>query len=179
MGMVISTRPWTRAELQDIPDDGNRYEVLDGRLLVTPLPGAPHQRASLALAAELRAYCRRHAIGVAVAPGPVPNGDSELQPDAAVYLDPTIPYGASWETFPTASLVVEVLSPSTKGRDLGIKRAAYQRWGIPEYWIVDPVSQSIIVVRPGHDDELITDTLRWQPQPGVPAFELALTEVFS
>jgi Uma2 family endonuclease len=178
MGMVISTRPWTRAELQRLPDDGSRYEVLDGQLLVTPLPAGPHQRAATALCFELEGYCRRHPVGVVVSPGPVPHGDSELQPDIAVFLDHTIPFRAAWDQYPTAGLVVEVLSPSTRRRDLGIKRTAYLRWGIAEYWIVDVDHSAIIVVRPGRDDELVTDTLRWQPRPDVPALEIALATVF-
>ncbi|MEX2181730.1 MAG: Uma2 family endonuclease [Gemmatimonadaceae bacterium] len=175
----IPSAPWTRAELKRLPDDGNRYEVLDGRLLVTPLPGAPHQRTALALSTALFAYCRNHSVGVVVAPGPVPHDDSELQPDIAVYLDSTIPFDANWERFPRADLVVEILSPSTRRRDLGIKRAAYRRWGIPEYWIVDTGRRTITVVRPGREDELVTDTLRWRPRPDVPVLEIALATIFS
>ena len=178
MGMVATARPWTRAELQRFPDDGNRYEVLDGQLLVTPLPGAPHQRTAVALIAELGSYCSRHAVGVAVAPGPVPHHDSELQPDIAVYLDPTIPFDAGWDRYPTAGLVVEILSPSTRRRDLGIKRAAYLRWGIPECWIVDIEQREITVVRPGRDDERVVETLRWQPRPEIPALEITIAEIF-
>jgi Uma2 family endonuclease len=177
--MVTSVRPWTRDELQRLPDDGNRYEVLDGQLLVTPFPEAPHQRVAGSLILRLEPYCRAQAVGVVVAPGPVPHGDSELQPDIAAYLDPTIPFDAEWDRYPRAGLVVEILSPSTRRRDLGIKRAAYRRWGIPEYWIVDVEARSVTVVRPGRDDERLTGTLRWQPRPDVPALEIALATVFS
>lgn len=179
MGMVATSRPWTRAELQRLPDDGNRYEVLDGQLFVTPLPSGPHQRIAFALSLALGLYCRREGIGVVVAPGPVPHGDSELQPDIAVYLDPSIPVGTSWDRYPRAGLVVEILSPSTRRRDLALKRAAYRRWGIPEYWIVDVDATRITVVRPDRDDELVTDVLRWQPQPAVSALEIVLGTVFS
>jgi len=176
--MATTTKPWTRAELKRFPEDGIRYEVLDGDLLVTPLPGAPHQRVAVALSAELRSYCNRVAVGVVVAPAPVPHGDSELQPDIAVYLDPAIPLVASWDRYPTAGLVAEILSPSTRRRDLGIKRAAYLRWGIPEYWILDIEDRSITITRPGRDDERVTDVLRWQPRDDLPALQIALTELF-
>ena len=179
MQMAPATaRPWTRAELQRLPDDGNRYEVLDGELLVTPLPAGPHQRAAVRLTVWVSTYCDRHGIGFVVAPGPVPHGDNELQPDIAIFLDPTVPFEANWDRYPLASLVVEVLSPSTRRRDLGSKRAAYLRWGIPEYWIVDTEQRQITVVRPDRDDERVTETLRWQPRPEVPALEIKLDEIF-
>jgi Uma2 family endonuclease len=114
MYMAAATRPWTRADLVRLPDDGNRYEVLDGVLLVTPLPGSPHQRATVNLTVALQHHCRQHALGFVVAPGPVPHGDSELQPDIAVVLDPTLPFDAAWSSHPPPSLVVEVLSGATR-----------------------------------------------------------------
>jgi Uma2 family endonuclease len=74
--------------------------------------------------------------------------------------------------------VVEVQSAVTRLRDIGIKRAAYLRWGIPEYWIVDTERQTINAVRPDRDDELVTDTLRWQPRLDIPGLEIELATVF-
>ena len=176
---TATTRPWTRAELQRLPDDGNRYEVLDGALLVTPLPAGVHLRVAVNMTSALQMYCREHRIGFVVAPSAVPNGESELQPDIAAVLDPTLPIDTPMADFPPPSLVVEVLSPSTRRRDLGIKRTAYLRWGIPEYWIVDTEQRQITVVRPDRDDERVTETLRWQPRPELPALEIRLAELFT
>ncbi|MEX2181689.1 MAG: Uma2 family endonuclease [Gemmatimonadaceae bacterium] len=176
--MATKTRPWTRAELVRLPDDGNRYEVLHGDLLVTPLPSIPHQAVALMLGGLISAYCRRHGVGFASAPGAVPNGDNELQPDIAVFLGVGMRDAAKWEDLPLPTLVVEVLSPATQRRDLVSKRTAYLRWGIPEYWIVDTEKRQVTAIRPGGDDERVTDTLRWQPRPDVPALEIKLDELF-
>jgi Uma2 family endonuclease len=178
MVMAATTRPWTRAELERLPDDGNRYEVLDGVLLVTPAPGAPHQRFAYNLGAALYAYCKQHRIGHGAAPAALREGDSELQPDIAVYFDAGLPFNASWDEYPTPGLVVEILSPSTRRRDIGIKRAAYLRWAVPEYWMVDVERRAITVVRPGRADETVTDTLRWQPLSDVPALVLEISALF-
>ena len=132
----LRTRAWTRADLERLPDDGNRYEVLDGALLVTPQAAFSHQEIATRLAVALSAYCMAHGIGGVVAPGSVPHGKSELQPDVQV-IPGRPPRGAKWTSLPRPFLVVEVLSDSTSRRDLGVKRDAYLRWGIPEYWAVD------------------------------------------
>ena len=178
MLMAAPTRPWTRADLERLPDDGNRYEVLDGALLVTPLPGSPHQRATVNLTVALQHHCRTHALGFVVAPGPVPHGDSELQPDIAVVLDPTLPFDAAWSSHPPPSLVVEVLSGSTRRRDVGIKRAAYLHWGIAEYWIVEPRARSVTVVRPGREDQEEAESVVWRPGRDAPSLEIQLSEIF-
>src|SRR6185369_2826864 len=74
-------RPWTRADLARLPDDGNRYEVLDGALLVTPQASLPHQRVAFRLAVAIDAYTARHGVAHVVGPGAVPFGANELQPD--------------------------------------------------------------------------------------------------
>ena len=176
MYMVATARPWTRADLERLPDDGNRYEVLDGVLLVTPQPAFLHQQVAMRLAVLLLPHCEHHGIGSVVGPGAIPVGDSELQPDVAVYPGPP-PRNASWSSLPRPILVVEVLSPSTRRRDLGIKRAAYRRWKIPEYWVVDVEQRQVTVVRAGQKDEQVTDVLRWQPQPELPALEIRLSDV--
>lgn len=163
MRMATKTRPWTRADLDRLPDDGNRYEVLDGVLLVTPQAAFDHQQAATSLAARLLAYCESHGIGTVVAPGAVPRGKSELQPDVQVIPGPRPTRGAKWTALPTPILVVEVLSDSTRSRDLILKREAYERWQIPEYWIVDPEARVITVARPGEEDLQAIDRLEWRP----------------
>lgn len=163
MRMATKTRPWTRADLDRLPDDGNRYEVLDGVLLVTPQAAFDHQQVATILAARLLAYSESHGIGSVVAPGAVPRGKSELQPDVQVIPGPRPPRGAKWTALPKPILVVEVLSDSTRARDIILKREAYERWSIPEYWIVDPEERVITVARPGHEDRTVMDRLEWRP----------------
>lgn len=178
MRMATETRPWTRADLTRLPDDGNRYEVLDGALLVTPQASFSHQDAATNLLVLLRGYCREHGIGVAVGPGAVPFGDNELQPDVVVVPVQPPAGEVKWEELPLPILVVEVLSGSTRRRDLGIKRQAYLRIGIPEYWLVDRGARTVRVAKPGGTDRVENETLQWTPRANVPPLVIRLAELF-
>lgn len=135
-------RPLTIDDLEQLPDDGHRYELLDGMLLVSPAPGWSHQdvvgRVYLALMAACTAGHR-----VLPAPFAVTFGtrDTELQPDVLVArYDDLTP-----KNLPAAPvLAVEVRSPSTALVDLNLKMAAYARFGVASYWIVDPDAPSFV-----------------------------------
>jgi hypothetical protein len=118
-----------------MPDDGNRYEVIDGMLIVTPAPGWHHQEMGGALYVHLRADCPRE-LRVMIAPFALRTAhDSEVQPDVLVtrYVDLTP------QNLPVAPLlVVETLSPSTQLHDRNTKKAHYERMGVPSYWLLDP-----------------------------------------
>ncbi|MDQ3640150.1 MAG: Uma2 family endonuclease [Actinomycetota bacterium] len=127
--------PLTYEDLQSFPDDGRRYEIIDGTLIVTPAPAGPHQVVVGALYRVLFAG-RRPGTSVLAAPMDfVPNPTTVLQPDVVVIdaEEALQPYLSR-----TPHLVVEVLSPSTRSQDLGSKLLAYAETGVPAYWIVDP-----------------------------------------
>lgn len=167
MVMAVETRPWTRADLARIPGDGNRYEVLDGRLLVTPQPTFGHQRVAYDLLFALGAYAGTTASISVVGPGAVPFGDSELQPDVLVL--PGVHRDGEWTDLPRPLLVIEVLSHSTRRRDLGVKLSAYRdRLGIPEVWLVDRDERVIHRCTPGQDVVLVRERLEWSA-PGAEA----------
>jgi Uma2 family endonuclease len=178
MRMATKSRPWTRADLDRLPDDGNRYEVLDGALLVTPAPRELHQRVATRLSARLTTHCETHGLGNVYAYGAIPRGKSELQPDVMVVLGRIRRGGTGWSALPKPVLAVEILSDSTRGRDLVLKREAYLRWGIGEYWIVDPEARTVTVVRPHRADELHTETLVWQANPSLPPLVIDLATLF-
>ncbi len=178
MGMATRIRPWTRADLDHLPDDGNRYEVLDGALLVTPAPNERHQRVATELAAQLVWYCRAHRLGTVYAYGAIPRDRSELQPDVMVVLGDVRERKSGWKGLPRPALVVEVLSDSTRSRDLLLKREAYDRWGIAEYWVVDADECLVTTVHPGGDEVGVADVLRWQPRAELPALEIELADLF-
>jgi len=158
--MTVETRPWTRADLAPLPEGGNRYEVLDGRLLVTPQPSYGHQRVATDLLFALGAYERRTSLISVVGPGAIPFGDCELQPDLLVL--PGVHRDGEWTDLPRPVLVIEVLSQSTRRRDLGVKLGAYRdRLGIPEVWLVDRDARVIHRSRPGQDVLLVQDRLEW------------------
>lgn len=128
-------RPLTVDDLPDLPDDGHRYELLDGTLLVSPAPGFAHQSTLLRLAVQLVDSCPGH-LQVMMAPFAVQFSPStELQPDVLV-----APLSAfTLKNLPVAPLLaVEIKAPSTATIDRTLKRAAYAALGVPNYWLVDP-----------------------------------------
>jgi Uma2 family endonuclease len=144
-GPLQSPRPWVAEDLDDMPDDGYRREVIDGVLIVSPAPNLRHQICLLDLAVRLNAAAPDD-VTVLVAPYDWrPPTRESLQPDVVVIRradgDPDGPLRA------TPLLVVEVLSPSSIQYDNAVKRAAYERLGALAYWIVDPVAPGITVLR--------------------------------
>lgn len=128
-------RPFTVHDLEAMPDDGRRYELIDGIVLVTPAPGWPHQEMALALAVLLRGLCPPEQR-VLMAPFAVRTSlRDEVQPDVLVAR-----YGDLTEDdLPVAPLLaVEVLSRSTGLKDRNLKKAHYERIGVQSYWILDP-----------------------------------------
>ena len=125
----------TYQDLEDLPDDGRRYELIDGSLVVTPAPGTTHQ---LVVGAVYRLLWSARRAGTVVLTAPVdfvPQPTTSLQPDVVVTEEGEI--GEARLTRPPL-LVVEVLSPSSRRHDLGSKRLAYAAAGVPSYWLVDP-----------------------------------------
>jgi Uma2 family endonuclease len=172
---------WTRADLDRLPDDGNRYEVLDGELLVTPQASFRHQGIAFEIAVRLRGYCDRHQIANVVGPGAIPFGKSELQPDVQVIPGRhKLLKRTKWAQLPRPILVVEVLSDSTAWRDLGKKREAYLRIGVAEYWAVDP-DDCVVHVWKGDasDATVVRDVLSWQPRLEVAPLEISLDTLLS
>lgn len=139
--MALPNRIRFRADdIWDTPEDGNRYEVIDGELYVSPPPSFAHQSVVSELFAYLHAWVKAHALGrVLVAPlGVVLNVGNGVQPDI-VYIsreraDTIRDRGIDG----APDLLVEVLSPSTANRDRGIKMTQFAVAGVPHYWIVDP-----------------------------------------
>lgn len=127
-------RPFTVADLDRMPDDGHRYEVLDGALVVSPRPTNSHQEVAMELAVRLRNACPRD-LRVIPEPAVQLSGTTEFAPDIAVIRREQV--NAAKCTVPPL-LVVEIRSPSTALIDLGRKKAAYEQFGVPAFWIVDP-----------------------------------------
>ncbi|CAN5208655.1 Uma2 family endonuclease [soil metagenome] len=136
-------RPLTVDDLETLPEDGHRYELLDGTLLVSPAPGWSHQEMQGALFIALRQACPQ-GLRVIGAPFAVLfTRDTELQPDVLVARYPDL----TPKNLPVAPvLAVEIRSPSTALIDLNLKRAAYALHGVASYWICDPQRPSIVVL---------------------------------
>ncbi len=125
----------------NLPDDGKRYEILDGELAVTPSPLIRHQRISANLHIALEHYVRENDRGTLLyAPVDVILDRSTVAVPDLVFVSKkrsAIVTERAIEGAP--DLIVEILSPSTSRRDRGVKMKLYQRFGVAHYWIVDPV----------------------------------------
>lgn len=133
---------YTRADLETMPDDGHRYELVDGTLVVTPAPSPRHQIAVVNLVLVLSPACADE-LRVLTAPLDVALAtDTVLQPDVLVARRSDL----TERDLPTAPvLAIEVLSPSTRRVDLTLKRSRYEAAGCPSYWVVDPDQPSVTV----------------------------------
>ncbi|MDX6251698.1 MAG: hypothetical protein QOF10_5058 [Kribbellaceae bacterium] len=134
---------FTLADLDALPDDGMRYELVDGQLLVTPAPLPIHQRAVLQLGIRLEQVCPDD-LEVFVAPFDFrPTNRRSLQPDQLVCRSEDVgPRGVGRPLL----LAVEILSPSTRTTDLILKRDLYERAGVASYWILDPEDAVLTVL---------------------------------
>ncbi len=130
-------RPFTVDDLDKLPDDGRRYELLDGVLVVSPRPTTIHQLAATRLATLLENACPGD-LCVLAEPAVQLAADTEFDPDVVVVRPEDV--GGAKLTSPPL-LVVEVRSPRTALIDLNRKKAAYQRFGVRSYWIMDPDPQ--------------------------------------
>ena len=135
--------PFTYADLEATPDDGNRYELLDGVLLVNPSPRTAHQVCVGALYVLLRAARAADQV-VFVAPFDVVFSDvTVLEPDVLVARRADL----TGKNLPAPPLLaVEVLSPSTRRIDSLAKRSAYEEFGVPAYWLVDPDEPAVTIL---------------------------------
>ena len=126
--------PFTVAELDRMPSDGHRYELMDGVLVVSPRPTTVHQFVAGRLHGVLNAVCPED---LCVIPEPAVQLDlrTEFDPDLVVVRLEDV--GDAKFTMPPL-LVVEVRSPSTALIDLNRKKAVYEKFGVSSYWIVDP-----------------------------------------
>jgi Uma2 family endonuclease len=129
------SRPYTYDDLEHMPEDGHRYEVLDGTLLVTPAPVTAHQRSVGRLFLALSQACPA-GLEVFTAPFDVKLAeDTGLQPDVLVCRTVDL---TSRNLPGPPLLAVEVLCPSTRLVDLTLKRARHEQAGTAAYWVVDP-----------------------------------------
>lgn len=183
MGMAIATesRYWLPDDLDTLPDDGNRYECIDGVLLVTPSPRWSHQDLVVAFTDQLRGWVKKRGIGrLLVAPAGVRLTRTALvQPD--IFVAQPRPDGSPAQEQDAdlrLLLAVEILSPSTARRDRTVKRAFYQHAGV-EYWIVDPDARVVerwlsTDVRP----EILSESLTWQPTGASDTLVIDLVALF-
>jgi Uma2 family endonuclease len=139
---------WTYARWSHLPDDGHRYEVIDGVLYMTTAPSFFHQWIASRIIRLLQTQIEDPQLGlVAFAPiGLLMPGCDPVQPDIVVVAaaERGMIYDRRINGVP--ALIVEILSPGNIEKDMEIKRAAYARAGLAEYWIVRPATRDVLVL---------------------------------
>jgi Uma2 family endonuclease len=181
MGMPHAAERWTAERVRALPDDGRRYELVSGELVVTPAPAYLHQAAVMALNDRLRPWLRASGIGeVMVSPADLTLGEDEvLQPDLFAFRSAGSGRPRSWADITSLLLAVEVLSPATARYDRTLKRTRYQRARVAEYWIVDLDARLIERWRPEDArPEILTERLTWRVEPEGVELEMDLGAVF-
>jgi len=148
MGMPVDIR-LTYEDYCRLPNDGKRYEIIEGELFVTPSPFRPHQRAVTRLTSYLSVFVREKDIGeVFVAPFDVVFSRFDVvEPDLLYVSKGRLSVLTEKNVQGAPDLVVEVLSPSTAEKDRTIKLKLYARYGVQEYWIIDPYGPSAEIYR--------------------------------
>lgn len=137
---IPRSRPLTKADLEAMPDDGHRYELIDGALIVTPAPSWQHQSAVLHLAIVLDQHCPDD-LEVFVGPVDVVLSEATVMlPDVLVVRRSDLGAG---DISAVPLLVVEVLLPSTRHVDRMLKRSRLEAAGCPAYWAVDPLEPTL------------------------------------
>jgi Uma2 family endonuclease len=137
---TLPRRPLTVDDLELMPDDGHRYELIDGTLIVSPSPSLRHQIVHANLMAILLRACPSEARVLSAPLDVVLADDTSVQPDLLV-VRRDLP-GPKVTEVPT--LAVEILSPSSRLIDMNLKKARYERAGVPSYWVVDPDERRLV-----------------------------------
>lgn len=143
--------PTTKLTYQDyilLPEDGKRYEIVDGDLYMTPAPLTRHQVLVGCLLHLFMTYLEAHPIGaVFCAPCDVVLSDVDVvQPDLLLVLNPGKASITEKNVQGAPDLIIEILSPSTAVRDRALKRKRYEYFGVHEYWLVDPAANTIEIL---------------------------------
>jgi Uma2 family endonuclease len=182
MGQGSTRYTWTYSDYARFPDDGNRYEVIDGEVLVTPAPTPMHQHVLGNLYIVLRGYAEEGGLGVILQ-------DVDLLFASGQFLRPDLVFGpeSSRECITNRGveqppgLVVEVLSPTSASIDRVKKPRRYGDFGVPEYWVVDPEERVVWVWRfaaGAKEPARVEERIGWQPAGAGEPLLIELEEVF-
>jgi Uma2 family endonuclease len=179
MAMPLTVPSYSIEDLERFPDDGNRYELLDGVLLVTPAPLPPHEIVISRIQAALMAYAQMPGHAYVLGHGAVEIvPKTHLEPDILV-VPSDQPFNRKWSTIRNWWLAVEVFSESSVIYDRDFKRNAYLAMGVAEVWLVDWLEEVVYVSRRGEPvDVPHADTLIWHPARMERPLQLELAGVF-
>ncbi|HLF88503.1 MAG TPA: Uma2 family endonuclease [Anaerolineales bacterium] len=139
---------WTYEDYLKLPDDGRRFEIIEGVLYVTNAPNFEHQFTVMEISHRIKLFVDENKLGIVLtAPFEVHLSDQTrpVFPDVLFIKSEHWPETGAGYFEGVPDLIVEVLSPSTRRTDQVVKFTTYEQAGVPEYWIVDPKSHSIQV----------------------------------
>ena len=177
---------FTYEDFLHFPDDGKRHEIIDGEHYVTPSPNTKHQRVATNLTVALGSYLKPHPTGeVFVAPFDVVFSDLDVVEPDLLYIS-----RERWQILTekhvrgAPDLAVEILSPGTRKTDEVTKRQLYERFGVGEYWVIDPERDTIKIYRRVEGAfvrmaELAAEAGDTLTTPLLPGFAVSLNEVFA
>ena len=187
MSLEMQRGRFTYEDLCRLPEDDLRHEIIFGEHVVTPSPRFAHQVIVGRLFVELHRFVGEHGLGV-VLTGPYDvllEGGHVLVPDLIFMSHRTLERNTKLNLQGPPDLAVEVLSPSTSRRDLGVKRDLYESSGVQEYWVVDPDAGTVLVFRAesparfAPPDEFRRDRGNTLAAPLFPGLALPLERLFS
>ena len=178
MEMALTVPQYTVADLDLLPDDGNRYEVLAGTLLVTPSPGSAHQGVAARLCAMFGPHLLQRRLQL-FSPGVVTLPPlTQLEPDLLI-VAPRFAPGTPWAEISEHWLAVEILSRSSRVYDREFKRDAYLALGVREVWLVDVRNRSIEMCVQSGAGRVVRDAVTWSAPEGGVSVHLELAELFA
>jgi Uma2 family endonuclease len=184
--MTATATKLTYDDYVKLPDDGKRYEIIDGELFVNPAPVPQHQHLVLNIATALRSYFKGKGGGRAlIAPTDVLFSDDRIvQPDVFVILADRASIVGKKNVQGTPHLVVEVLSDGTRRYDEIQKRRLYESAGVEEYWVVDPEIEALKTYRLSGGKYVLAAEIHTAnggtvTSPLLPGFALPIGDVFA
>lgn len=175
-------RPLTLEDLDEIPEDGNRYEILQGELIVSPSPADRHQLILGRLHIWLAAAATSSRFGhVRLGPRDIRLSVNDIvEPDLFAYRSSQRGQSTERVFEGPPAFVVEIMSPSSRKYDQVRKASLYMRSGVDEYWVVDPSANRVMVhlaTRAGTNPEIVFEGSL--ASAVIPGFTVDLAELFA
>jgi Uma2 family endonuclease len=182
MTTMTIKRPATIEDLMNMPDDGNKYELVDGEIVVSPA-GMRHSEVAIKIAHLIMKFLDEHPIGKVYTTDVgilFPNGNLR-SPDVTFVTNAKLPEGRSPEGFGAVipDLAVEVLSPRDSLKQLGKRIGEFLENGVPLVWLIDPRRESVTVYRSLTDTQQLTSAETITAEPVLPGFSTLVSNFFS
>jgi Uma2 family endonuclease len=181
----IHSSQLTYEDYLQFPDDGKRHEIIEGDHYMTPAPRTKHQRISVNLATPRASFAKQHKLGVVfTAPCDVILSDENVvQPDLLFVSTARAAIVTQDNIQGAPDIMVEILSESSRKKDEVTKRKLYERFGVQEYWIVDPELEIVKIFKLtqqgyGRASELSKETNDVLTTEFLPGFDCAVSEIF-